>query len=181
MIAELMWAPTLIREIPNGHYYREIKEPRVGVMIHFDGSITDRWAWRWFEHPDCRVSYNYLVLDDGSYVRIAPETAAAWHAGRCRPSAEQLHYTSANHAFYGIAAATNDRVDVTPLQTLTMAWLTRHLFERHDWPITDLWRIVGHETEAWKRGRKKDPSGGLGSNPILSVDDIRQLVPRIQP
>lgn len=130
-------------------------------------------AWRRRSKPLPRVNRKRI--------RIAPDTARAWHAGRCRPSSDQLGYTDANSAFYGIAVATNGQVDVTPLQTLTTAWLTRLYFESHGWPLTELWRIVGHETEAWPRGRKKDPSGGLGSNPILTVDDIRQLVPRIQP
>lgn len=180
MIARLEWAPCLAKEIPNGQYNSRLRDDRIGVLLHFDASVSDAGAVAWFGDPRCKVSYQLLVLDDGSYVRIAPDTARAWHAGRCRPSSEKLDYTDANSAFYGLAVATNDRVDVTPLQMLTTAWLTRRYFEAHGWPLTELWRIVGHETEAWPRGRKNDPSGGLGSNPILSVDDIRQLVPRIQ-
>jgi len=179
VIAQLQWVPSLVREIPNGHYNSKLRDERLGVMLHYDGSVSDRGAVSWFEHPDCRVSYQLLVLDDGSYVRIAPDTARAWHAGVCRPSSEELPYTDANSAFYGVSVATNDRVDVTPLQALTAAWLVRRYFEAHGWPVTDLWRIVGHETEAWPRGRKTDPSGGVGSNPILTVEDIRSLVGRV--
>jgi len=177
----LEWIPSLVREIPNGQYGATLRDERLGVMVHFDGSVTDAGAMGWFAHPECKVSYQFLVLDDGSYVRVAPDAARAWHAGRCRPSSEQLGYTDANSAFYGVAAATNGRVDVTPLQALTVAWITRLYFKKHDWPVTDLWRIVGHESEAWPRGRKSDPSGGLGLNPILAVNDVRQLMPRIQP
>ena len=76
--------------------------------------------------------------------------------------------------------ATSNRVDVTPLQLLAIAWLTRRYFERHQWPITDTYRIVGHSSEAWKRGRKTDPEGGDRENPILSPEDIRQLLVRVQ-
>ena len=180
MIATVTWAPTLSREIPNGQYSRT-REKRVGVCLHYDASGSDAGAMGWFAHEQCRVSYNWLVLDDGSYVKIAPPDARAWHAGRCRTSdRNRLNYKDANSALYGIAAATNNRVDVTPLQLLTIAWLTRRCFEREDWPVTESWRIVGHSSEAWPRGRKTDPEGGDSKNPIYSPADIRQLLGRVQ-
>lgn len=179
MIATAQWAPSLVREIPNGQY-GDLREPRVGVMLHYDASQSDAGAVAWFADPRCRVSYHYLVLDDGGFVSIAPPDRRAWHAGVCKPSSDRLQYRDANSAFYGIAAATTDGVDVTPLQLLTIAWLTRRLFEREGWPVTDLWRIVGHRTEAWKRGRKSDPEGGDLANPVYSPADIRQLLGRIQ-
>ena len=180
MIARLSWSPALSREIPNGQY-STLRDERIGVMVHYDGSGGDAGAVAWFGDPRCKVSYNYLVLDDGSYVSIAPLSARAWHAGKCRTSdPDLLPYKDANSAFYGIAAATNDRVDVTPLQVLTIAWLTRRLFEREGWPLTDTYRIVGHSSEAWKRGRKTDPEGGDRDNPILSPDDVRQLLGRVE-
>lgn len=178
MIATLQWSPAQVREVPN-YQWSATREPRVGVMLHYDASVSDAGAVEWFAHPDCKVSYQLLVLDDGSYVRIAPDDARAWHAGVCRPSSDRLQYRDANSAFYGIAAATNDKVDVTPLQTATMAWLTRRYFEREGWPVTDLWRVVGHRSEAWPRGRKSDPEGGSLTNPILAVDDVRQLLGRV--
>ena len=181
MIATLRWAPSLVREIPNGQY-SDLREERKGVMLHYDASGTDEGAVAWFADPRCRVSYHYLVLDDGSYVSVAPLDRRAWHAGVCRPSdPERLPYRDANSAFYGVAAATNDQVDVTPLQLLTVAWLTRRLFEREGWPVTDVWRIVGHSSEAWKRGRKTDPEGADPKNPIFSPADVRQLLGRIEP
>lgn len=178
MIATASWSPSLVREIRNGQY-NDVREKRVGVMLHYDASGTDAGAMSWFSHKDCRVSYHYLVLDDGGYVSIAPLDKRAWHAGACRPSDPKLTYTDANSAFYGIAAATNDRVDVTPLQLLTIAWLTRRLFAREGWPTLDLWRITGHREEAWPRGRKTDPQGGSLDNPIFSPADVRQLLGRI--
>jgi N-acetyl-anhydromuramyl-L-alanine amidase AmpD len=148
-------------------------------MIHFDGSGSDAGAVAWFADPRCRVSYQLLVLDDGSFVRIAPDTARAWHAGVCRPSSERLGYHDANSAFYGVSVATNGRVGATALQLLTTAWLCRRYFEAHGWPVTDTWRIVGHEDEAWPRGRKSDPSGPIEHNPILDLEDIHSLLGRI--
>jgi N-acetylmuramoyl-L-alanine amidase len=179
MIAAVKWTPNLVKEVPNGQY-NALREPRLGVMLHFDASSSDAGAVGWFSHPDCRVSYNLLVLDDGSFVQIAPDNKRAWHAGVCRSSNVQLDYRDANSAFYGIAVATNEKVDVTPLQTLTTAFLTRRYFERHGWPVTDTWRVVGHRTEAYPRGRKSDPEGGDLKNPILAVEDVRQLLGRVE-
>lgn len=178
MIATVQWAPSQVREVPN-RQWSATREPRVGVMLHYDGSASDAGAVGWFAHPECRVSYQYLVLDDGSFVRIAPDTARAWHAGVCKPSDPRLGYKDANSAFYGVAVATNNKADVTPLQTLTAAWLTRRYFEMEGWPVTDKWRVVGHRSEAWPRGRKMDPEGSDPGNPILSVEDVRQLLGRI--
>ncbi len=177
MIATIRWAPSQVREVPNRKWGTP-REPRIGVMLHYDASVSDAGAVNWFSHPDCRVSYQLLVLDDGSFVRIAPDDARAWHAGRCRPSDSRLTYRDANSAFYGIAAATNDKVDVTPLQTATIAFLTRRYFDRHGWPLTDVWRITGHRNEAGFRG-KSDPEGGDLNNPILAIEDVRQLLGRI--
>ena len=180
MLATITWSPSLVREIRNEHYSRT-REKRLGVMIHYDGSGSDRGAVEWFADPRCRVSYHYLVLDDGSYVAIAPLDRRGWHAGKCETSdPERLPYKDANSAFFGIAAATNNRADVTPLQLLTIAWLTRRLFEREGWDVTETWRIVGHRTEATPRGRKTDPEGGDLLNPILSPDDVRHLLGRVQ-
>ena len=180
MTGHLIWAPTLVDEIPNGQYNGSIREDRIGVMIHYDGSGSDRGAVQGFADPRCHVSYNLLVLDDGSYVRIAPDTARAWHAGRCRPSdPKRLQYGDANSAFYGLAIASSGKHDVTPLQMLTVALLCRIYFETHGWDLNEMWRIVSHSSEAWGRGRKTDPEGADPKNPILSVDDIRQLLPKV--
>mgnify|MGYP001611916145 CR=1 FL=1 len=178
MMASVTWAPSQIREVANGQW-GTLREPRIGVMIHFDGSASDPGAVAWFSDPACKVSYQLLVLDDGSFVRIAPDSARAYHAGVCKPSSPQFSYTDANSAFYSVSLATSDKVDVTPLQTLTVAWLTRRYFEREGWPVTDGWRITSHRVEAYPRGRKSDPEGADLKNPILAVDDIRQLLGRV--
>lgn len=187
----LSWHPELKQVVDNGRYNNAIREPRIGVMLHYDGSGTDAGAVSWFGHPDCFVSYTILALDDGSYVRIAPDDARAWHAGYCRTSdPARLDYKDANSAFYAIAAATDGGHDVTPKQTLAIAWLTRKWFHEEGWDPGETWRVVGHNTEAvygprhpkaGQRGRKTDPVGSDPNNPILSVDDVRSLVPLMAP
>lgn len=178
----ILWEAERVGRIPNGQYNTELREPRIGVMIHFDASRNDDAALEWFRDPRCKVSYNYLVLDDGSYGEIAPMAARAWHAGLCRSSdPDRLPYRDANSAFVGIAAATDKQVGVTALQLLTIAFLTRVVFATYHWSPRETWRIVGHETEAWERGRKTDPTGDLERHPILSVEDVRALVPLMDP
>lgn len=179
MIATVQWAPSQVAEAPYNRNWGAVREQRIGCMIHYDASSSDPGAVAWFADPRCTVSYQLLVLDDGSYARVAPDDARAYHAGVCKPSDPRLGYKDANSAFYGLAIATNDKLDVTPLQMLTTAWLVRRYFEREGWPVTDTWRVVGHRTEAWPRGRKSDPEGADLKNPILSPADIHQLLGRI--
>lgn len=180
MIGSIEWFPKLAEDV-GSRQHNSVREGRVGVMIHFDASSSDRGAVQWFKDPRCNVSYQLLVLDDGSYVRIAPDNARAWHAGKCRPSADRLTYSDGNSAFYGISVATNDRIEVTAVQMLTTAFLARRYFHLNGWdPQAEVWRVVGHDTEAWPRGRKTDPTGPDPKNPILSVENIRQLLPLIR-
>lgn len=194
MLEQIVWSPQEARKI-KCHNFNDLKETRIGVMIHFDDSGTDESAMAWFEDPDCKVSYNYLVLDDGSYVVIAPDKYRAWHAGVCAPSdPTKLAYRDANSAFVGIAAATNARIRATPEQHFTIAWLTRKVFEEHSWPLTDTWRITGHDAEAvfprllngkphpqaGQRGRKIDPTGFHKEDPIVSLTRLRDYMPRIK-
>jgi N-acetyl-anhydromuramyl-L-alanine amidase AmpD len=178
-VASLRWEPRLLEDLRSPNH-SALREPRQGICLHYDASTTDKGAVSWFKHPDCRVSYQLLVLDSGDWVRIAPDDRRAWHAGRCKPGDDQLQYSDANSALYGIAAATNNKVDVTPVQLLTIAYLCKLYFAAEQWSLEQLWRITGHEHEAWPRGRKSDPSGGDPHNPIFSVDQVRELVPLIQ-
>lgn len=175
MIGRIHWEPrTRTLSTPN---HGPLKGPRIGCMIHFDASGSDAGSLAWFTNPKCKVSYNDLILDDGSHVVIAPRDRRAWHAGICRPSSARLQYTDANSAFYGVAIASNEKIEATALQMISVAWRVRHLFEYQGWPLTDTWRITGHEDEAWHRGRKSDPSGPSKLNPILSVENVRRLLP----
>lgn len=173
---KLIWNATC-REVLNSTQCNDLKEARKGVMVHYDGSGTDAGAISWFKHPDCKVSYQALVLDDGSWIQVAGWDKRAWHAGVCKP-AGKVDYKDANSAFYGIAAATNEHYDVTVPQLITIAWLTWQRFKEHGWdPVKDAFRVVGHHEEAWPRGRKIDPQGLSKTNPIFIPKDIRDLLP----
>lgn len=187
-MAKAVWEPRELDPVHNGRY-GTVAAPRMGVMLHYDGSMSDAGSVSWFGDPRCHVSYQTLVLDDGSWVRIAPDDRRAWHAGWCKTSDELLlPYRDANSAFYGVAVATTDGVDVTLIQALTVAWLVRSYFQLEGWSIADTHRIVGHSAEAvypvghrlaGQRGRKTDPEGTDPLNPILSVQDIRDLLPMV--
>lgn len=177
---KLAVAPKLRETIRNGKYGMQLRGKRLGVMLHYDASTSDEGAVGWFKNPKCEVSYQYLVLDDGSYVEIANHLERAWHAGVCRSSNEdKLRYSDANSAFIGIAVATDDAQSVTAPQLLTAAWLTAREFHRHGWSLAETWRIVGHNTEAWPRGRKIDPEGDNPKLPTMRVSDVRWLVERM--
>ncbi len=161
-----------------GNYHATLREQRLGVMLHYDASTSDRGAVTWLtKDPACRVSYNLLVLDSGEVVEVAPVTARAWHAGICRSSdPSRLPYRDANSAFLGIAVAAGAGDQVTPAQLAAVVRLVRDAFDRSGWLRSETWRIVGHETEAWPRGRKHDPTGPTPARPVLSVAAVRQAV-----
>lgn len=149
----------------------------MGILLHYDGSASDAGAVQWLtKDPRCNVSYNWLILDSGSLVVIAPEDARAWHAGVCRSSDRRLPYTDANSAFYGITLAARPGEVVTQAAKATLLDLCRRLFAKHHWPVSESFRIVGHASEAWPRGRKVDPEGPDPARPVLSTIEMRCLV-----
>jgi N-acetyl-anhydromuramyl-L-alanine amidase AmpD len=158
--------------------YNAVREERLGVMLHYDGSTSDAGAVQWLLRDSrCKVSYNWLVLDSGEVVEIAPPDARAWHAGVCRPSHPTLRYRDANSAFYGLSLAATVGQTATSEAKAAIVDLCRVLFIRHGWdPEREGWRIVGHETEAWPRGRKIDPTGPNPSHPVLEVEEVRELL-----
>lgn len=161
--------------------YGTLTEERLGVLLHYDDSASDAGAVEWLlKDPRCKVSYNWLVLDDGQVVEVAPWDKRAWHAGKCRPSSPRLTYRDANSAFYGIAWAGRDRQAITPAALVALLDLVRGLFQQHHWPLTDSWRITGHDLEAWPRGRKIDPTGTEKARPVLSVELVQRLLPELR-
>ncbi len=160
--------------------YNSLREERLGVMLHYDASASDAGAVDWLtKDPRCRVSYNWLVLDDGTLVEVAPEDKRAWHAGVCRPSRPQLPYKDANSAFYGIAWAGTDGEQCPAAALVSIIDLCVRLFNKHHWPLTDTWRIVGHEEEAWPRGRKVDPTGSKPKRWVLDTVLVREVTRRL--
>lgn len=152
-----------------------LHEPRQGVLLHYDGSASDEGAAGWL-FSDPGVSYNWLILDNGAQHAIAPIDARAWHAGVCRSSDPRLEYSDANSAFYGIALAARPPDVATQAARDAIARLVVSLFARHGWPRWETWRIVGHGSEAWPRGRKQDPIGPDPLNPVLDPAWIRDAV-----
>ncbi len=179
----LEFQPREIQLAPAATFWTDtIRCPRMGVMLHYDASSSDAGALSWLQHPDVNAGYELVVLDDGSWGRLAPSGARVWHAGKTRSSdPERLPYPNneANSAFHSIAILNSGREDVTSRQLLTVAWLTHRIFESHGWNPSEGWRVVGHSSEAWPRGRKADPEGANSRNPILSPDDVRSLLPLI--
>ena len=133
-----------------------LREKRLGVMLHYDGSASDAGALSWFKHPDCKVSYNKLVLDPGNVVQIAPDDKRAWHAGICRPSTPDLVYADANSAFYGLCIAARPGDPFHLPQKGTMIRLMVEYFQTEGWPLSESWRLTSHHLEAWPRERKVD-------------------------
>lgn len=169
------------------------REPRVGVMIHFDGSASDAGGLSWFKDPRAwNVGYHYYVLDDGSYYTLGPAGVPwseayrlrVYHAGRCRPSEKfenRAPYRDANSAFVGIATAATDRDDQAPVVELALAAISYRVLVREGLDPVETWRATGHEDEAWPRGRKHDPTGidSRGAPQVPPVVDkaaIRHLI-----
>lgn len=152
---------------------------RQGVMLHYDASRSDRGAVAWLEDDRrVEVSYHFLVLDDGRILAIAPLGARAWHAGVCKPSRREFTYSDGNNAFYGVAVAATDGEQATEAQRASVARLCRYLYWLEGWDAAEVWRITGHDAEAWPRGRKIDPTGSTPATPVLSVDEVRQRFAR---
>jgi N-acetyl-anhydromuramyl-L-alanine amidase AmpD len=146
-------------------------------MLHYDASASDAGAIAWLtKDPRCKVSYNFLVMDDGTVVKVAPASARAWHAGVCRPSTEAPTYRDANSAFYGVAIAANAGEEATEAQENAVIDLCVDLYRKSGWPTIGVYRIVGHSAECWPRGRKVDPEGPDPKRPVLSVREIRDAV-----
>jgi N-acetyl-anhydromuramyl-L-alanine amidase AmpD len=147
----------------------ERRGDRVGVMLHYTGG-TDLSGLQWLLFdPRCKVSYNWLILDDGTTVSVAPQDARAWHAGACRPSDAVVPYRDANSAWYGIAIAAESGDTATAAQIAMVCAITSGLFRRHGWTAAHTrLRITNHEAEAWPRGRKVDTGAVL---PLATIQN----------
>lgn len=168
-----------------GHNWGKLTERRIGIMLHYDASVTDEGSIEWLAGPEIKVSYNWIVMDSGNIIPIAPEDARAWHAGCCKSDDARLVYRDANSAFYGlsVAATSGDRATVEAKRSILAMCLT--LFGNHQWPISETWRIVSHRTQAvfckghpraGEYGRKSDPEGPDLLHPVLNTNEIRGML-----
>jgi N-acetyl-anhydromuramyl-L-alanine amidase AmpD len=169
-----------------GHSWSDqLKEPRQGVMLHYDASASDRSSVAWLAGADIKVSYNWIVLDTGNIIPIAPTHARAWHAGWCRSSDPRLQYADANSAFYGVSIAATSG-DVAGVETKrSIVAICRSLFIAHRWTAAQAWRIVSHRAhavyepghpKAGQYGRKNDPEGPDLAHPVLSTNEVRGML-----
>jgi N-acetyl-anhydromuramyl-L-alanine amidase AmpD len=155
-------------------------------MLHYDASSSDAGAVQWLRHdPRAKVSYNWLVLDSGNIIEIAPHDKRAWHAGCCRSDDARLKYQDANSAFYGISLAATVGDVATREAKRSIADLCITLFGNEGWAFTEVWRIVSHRTQAvycsghakaGRRGRKNDPEGPDLAHPVLNTNEIRGML-----
>lgn len=154
-----------------------LKEPRRGVTVHYTAG-TYASSVDWCKNPASKVSYNVIIGPKGEVGRIVPWHLRAWHAGVCRTSdAARLPYRDANSACEGVALSGGPTFGPpTEAQVERLVVLLRERFRAHGWGLDEGWRIVGHDTEAWPRGRKCDPTGPDASRPWLDLDAIRRRV-----
>lgn len=173
--------PKRVETVVRGTYWDEhLREPRVGIMLHYDGGPHDAYSLRWLQHPECDLGYQYLVLRDGRWASMAPMDSRAYHAGICRSSDGRLEYVDANSAFYGIAISATDGEQATAEQVMTVSNICAGLFVRHGWSFQmDRWRVTGHDAEAWPRGRKIDPTGSNPESPVLDVEKVKSVLRQV--
>lgn len=149
--------------------YHKRTAPAVGIMLHYDGSLgADKWAVGWFVHPDCKVGYEILVLDDASVVLIHSdvEGLGSQHAGPCLPESHipqgsmatpigPLRYGRANGAYYAVSITTGPGVPATPKQFQMVINVCAAIYRYHMAHPTNRWepgelstRIVSHASRA---------------------------------
>jgi N-acetyl-anhydromuramyl-L-alanine amidase AmpD len=177
--------------VKSPNFHADLREPRIGCMVHYSAGDFNSTV-SWVCDPTSKVSYHVVIAGDGAAVQLVPWDARAWHAGLCKPSRDSRSYEDANSAFYGIALSGGPAFGrPTDAQEQTLNSILWDRFAEHHWPVSEWWRIVGHDTEAvhtkasapehpklWgKRGRKADPTGdshGYGPlNPWLSLEGVR--------
>ena len=176
-----MTHPAVIRK----KNWNELREPRIGIMLHYDASYSDEGAITWLASQDVTVSYNWLITDLGNIIDFAPWNMRAWHAGCCKSNDPKLIYRDANSAFYGVSIAARPGDVATKAQKTSVADLCQTLMVRHRWPLTELWRIVSHRSQAvyckghpkaGQRGRKDDPEGPNPARPVMNTNEIRGMI-----
>lgn len=176
-----MTHPEIIRK----KNWNDLQEPRIGIMLHYDASYSDKGAVTWLASQEVTVSYNWIVLDNGNIIPFAPADKRAWHAGCCRSSDSRLSYRDANSAFYGLSIAATEGDAATREAKRSIAALCLTLFAAHHWSITEIWRIISHGSQAvyckghpkaGQRGRKSDPEGPNKARPVMNTNEIRGLV-----
>lgn len=174
---------------------------RIGAMVHFDDSSSDKGGLAWFRDPDFRLSYNRAYRDDGTRIRITPSIHhAAYHGGVClrEPGLPVLtlagsgfKYGGANTGYFGFAFTADADDHITREQLDAMTTDIAIIFRLANWGPDDVdVRIVGHDEKAifnprdnpkspklWGTlGRKIDPTGIHKDDPVVDMGELRQQV-----
>ena len=155
---------------------------RGGVMLHFDGSRTDRGGIRWLR--TATLGYSYAVGDDGLLTELERWDMKTPHAGVCRTP-------GANSRYYGLCALTDERTPATAPQLERLADVVVRLWRFHFWGVATAdavaERVRGHCEEAvfprghvraGQLGRKCDPIGLPTGPVIISMTEFREEVRR---
>lgn len=186
-------------EIPGMHVHERLHSHilmaplaarRQGIVWHYDDSSDDRWSLKWFQDPACKNGYTWIAMDDGRLIELADPAMRTPHAGVCKTK-------NANSVFYGLAAATNGKVPVTPAQLETMLGAAVAIHRFHKWGPDEVdARNYGHDEQAiwdqaatreqgipdatartlWgKLGRKVDPTGQRSDKrKIIDMNAVRR-------
>jgi len=129
--------------------YGGINRGRRYIILHANGASTES-SINWFKDPDARVSYHYLVTQDGVIFQFVDEGKRAWHAGVSRWQDD----SDLNDLSVGIAVESVDGTesDLTALQINTLRTLIIDIAERHGIPTA---HVLAHKEVS--PGRKVDP------------------------
>jgi len=86
--------------------YGGINKGRRFVIIHGNGASAES-TLNWFNNPDAKVSYHYLITLNGDIWRFLHEYERAWHAGK----SEWDGYTNLNDWSVGICIESDEGVN----------------------------------------------------------------------
>jgi hypothetical protein len=124
--------------------------PCSGVMLHYDDSTRDDWAVAWFSDPRCTNGYTWLVLDDGRVIELADPAMRTPHASPCLAK-------NVNSAYYGIAAATDERTLATATQVAAIVDCVVAISAFHGWTSVAKPKVRPITTTAvGRRGNARD-------------------------
>lgn len=174
--------------------HNALRESRIGIGVHYSAGTYDSTV-DWCCRPKSQVSYNAVIRWDGHVELLVPWDLRAWHMGPCASSDPlRLPYVDANSAFEGIALSGGPEFGRPTREAVAaLVKLLRDRMLARAWPLSETWRIVGHETERiytakdtpnaalWgKKGAKSDPSGPLPlwgpTRPWLDLNAVRREV-----
>ncbi len=172
-----------VEDIKEAAVHSSLQQEKVGIMVHFDGSMSDSGGLSWLKSKKFTLGYNRVYGDSGKIYKMIALFMRAPHAGVCR---KNKIIKDPNSAYYGLCALTNEKTPVTTIQFENMLEDAYRIYKFHGWNVEDIsWRVRGHNEEAiysksstknsklWgKLGRKMDPKGEITEH-VLNMDTFR--------